>query len=143
MFTMKRRVEFADTDMAGIMHFANYFRFMEVAEHNFLRDRGLSVFLEWNGETLSFPRVRCTCDYFKPARFQDELTLEVKVDHLGRSSVRYVITVRRGEEILARGETTAVLVRLRPDQTLESVPFPDPIRDKLLGRSESASESTD
>ena len=42
-FTTTRRVEFGDTDMAGIMHFANFFRFMEAAEPDFLRSLGLSV----------------------------------------------------------------------------------------------------
>ena len=39
-FTTTRRVEFGDTDMAGIMHFANFFRFMERTEHAFLRTLG-------------------------------------------------------------------------------------------------------
>ena len=38
-FTIKRRVQFSETDMAGIMHFANYFRLMEEVEHAFLRLR--------------------------------------------------------------------------------------------------------
>ena len=42
-FVTTRRVEFGDTDMAGIMHFANFFRFMEAAETDFLRSLGLSV----------------------------------------------------------------------------------------------------
>ncbi len=44
-FTTTRRVEFGDTDMAGIMHFANFFRFMESAEIDFLQSLGLSVSL--------------------------------------------------------------------------------------------------
>ena len=51
-FRTTRRVEFADTDMAGIVHFANFFRYMEAAEVEFLRARGLSVKLEWDAETL-------------------------------------------------------------------------------------------
>ena len=39
-FTMQRRVEFAETDMAGILHFSNYFRFMESVEHAFFRSLG-------------------------------------------------------------------------------------------------------
>ena len=44
-FQLSRRVEFSDTDMAGIMHFSNFFRFMEAAETAFLRSLGLSVVL--------------------------------------------------------------------------------------------------
>jgi acyl-CoA thioesterase FadM len=57
VFRTTRRIEFADTDMAGIVHFANFFRFMEAAECEFLRERGLSVAMEWEGETLGFPRL--------------------------------------------------------------------------------------
>jgi len=42
-FKLTRRVEFAETDMAGIMHYSNYFRFMETAEHAFFRSLGLSI----------------------------------------------------------------------------------------------------
>ena len=69
LFRTTRRVEFADTDMAGIVHFANFFRFMESAEVEFLRTRGLSVALTWEGEKIGFPRVSASCDYFHPARF--------------------------------------------------------------------------
>src|SRR4051812_43106379 len=58
-----RLVEFADTDMAGIMHFSAFFRFMEAAEHALLRSLGLSVYSEINGEVVTFPRVAASCEY--------------------------------------------------------------------------------
>ena len=36
-YTITRRVEFSETDLAGIMHFTNYYRWMEICEHEFLR----------------------------------------------------------------------------------------------------------
>ena len=42
-FKVVRRVEFSDTDMAGIMHYSNFFRFMETAEHGFFRSLGFSI----------------------------------------------------------------------------------------------------
>jgi phenylacetate-CoA ligase len=54
----KRRVEFAETDMAGIVHFANFFRYMETTEHEFLRSLGLSVHATIDGRTISWPRIR-------------------------------------------------------------------------------------
>ena len=53
--TFTRRVEFGDTDLAGIMHFANFFRFMEAAETDFLRQRGLSVSWSENGVSTASP----------------------------------------------------------------------------------------
>ena len=55
-FRVSRRVEFCDTDMAGIIHFSNFFRYMEFAEVAFLRARGLSVAMTWGQEHLGFPR---------------------------------------------------------------------------------------
>src|SRR3712207_1380462 len=65
-FRTTRRIEFADTDMAGIVHFSNFFRFMEAAEVAYLRARGLSVRLSWEGRELGFPRVSASCDYLSP-----------------------------------------------------------------------------
>ena len=82
-FTMSHRVEFAETDMAGIVHFANFFRFMEAAEVEFLRSLGLSVAMSWEGERIGFPRVSASCDFFRPARFQDVLDIAVRVLKIG------------------------------------------------------------
>lgn len=131
-FRDRRVVEFADTDMAGIVHFANFFRFMEAAEHAYLRACGLSVFHVYDGETVTFPRVSASCDYVKPARFTDVLDIEVKVGRIGRTSVQYQMTFSKGGEAVARGQITAVLCRVREDRALEPFPIPDPIRQALL-----------
>src|SRR5580698_4301439 len=90
-FRTTRRIEFGDTDMAGIVHFANFFRFMESAECEFLRSRGLSVKLDWEGQTIGFPRVSASCDYLKPARFEDLLDVTVSIDRIGTKSISYGI----------------------------------------------------
>ena len=131
LFRTSRRVEFADTDMAGIVHFANFFRYMEAAEHAFLRACGLSVALEWEGESFSFPRVAASCDYLKPARFQDVLEVSVAVRRLGRSSVTYGFEFRKGGEALARGQITAVFCRIRPGHGMEARAIPTAIRERL------------
>ena len=132
MFTTKRIVEFADTDMAGIVHFAEFFRYMEAAEHAYLRGCGVSVFLDWDSQRLTFPRVSASCDYVQPARFGDELTIE----RAGRAARPHLDPLRlRGQERrrpLATGHMTAVLCRVRDDHSLEPFPFPDALREKLL-----------
>ena len=45
-FTTQRMVEFSDTDMAGIMHFASFFHYMESVEHEFIRSLGLSIYTD-------------------------------------------------------------------------------------------------
>ena len=78
-YRFRRRVEFAETDMAGIVHFSNFFRYMEMAEHDFLRSIGLSVHADIDGRTVSWPRVRAECSYHAPATFEDELEIVVTV----------------------------------------------------------------
>ena len=68
-FHHRMQVEFADTDMAGIVHFTRFFHYMEVAEHAFLRSLGLSVRQEIDGRIVSWPRLAAECSYKAPLRF--------------------------------------------------------------------------
>ena len=127
----RRRIEFGDTDMAGIVHFSNFFRFMEAAETEFLRQRGLSVSWVEDGVRVGFPRVAAQCDYLKPARFEDLLDVEVTVEKIGAKSVTYRYDFRRDGEAIAVGRITCVFCRQTPNHGLESVEIPDSIRAKL------------
>ena len=130
-FRTSRRVEFGDTDMAGIMHFSNFFRFMEVAECDFLRSLDLSVTMTWQGEHFGLPRVSAGCDYLSPARFGDVLTIAVSVRRLGSKSVTYGFDFFKGETAVARGQITAVSCRMHNDHQLEAIEIPTPFRSRL------------
>ena len=131
-FTTTRRVEFGDTDMAGIMHFANFFRFMESAETDFLHSVGLSVSWRRDGVKWGFPRVSVGCDFQKPARFEDVLTIAVTVERVGERSVsyRFDFSNQAGEPI-AVGRITAVFCRTTSPEQIESLEIPPDIRAKL------------
>jgi YbgC/YbaW family acyl-CoA thioester hydrolase len=131
VFRTTRRVEFADTDMAGIVHFSNFFRYMEAAEVEFLRARGVSVALEWEGQKLGFPRVAASCDFVRPARFQDVLDVEVRVHKVGRKSVTYAFEFSKAGEPVARGQVTSVCCRVLPDHGLEGIEIPVTFRARL------------
>ena len=131
-FTTTRRVEFGDTDMAGIMHFANFFRFMEAAETDFLHARGLSVSWFEGGIKWGFPRVSAACDYMKPARFEDVLTIVVTAEKLGSKSVTYRFDFANAAgEPIAVGRITAVFCRSLGPNHIESVEIPDDIRARI------------
>lgn len=127
-FVHRRMVEFADTDMAGIMHFSAFFRFMESAEHALVRSLGLSIFglpdPDGGDALVSFPRVNASCDFHSPARCEDELAIEVAVKRLGKSSVTYAFRFRSGDHELAEGEMTSVCCRLQSGQKPEPLPIP-------------------
>jgi acyl-CoA thioester hydrolase len=129
-FRITRRVEFSDTDMAGIMHFANYFRFMEAAEHAFLRSMGYSVHMTLDGRRIGWPRVRAECEYRRPLRFEDEVEVHLLVREKKAKSLRYEFVFRKlGEEPpveVARGSITAVCVTWEAETgRMQSVPMPE------------------
>ena len=130
-FQTTRRDEFGDTDMAGIMHFSNFFRFMEAAESDFLRSLDLSVSWFEDGVKWGFPRVSAACDFKKPAKFQDVLSITVTLEKLGAKSVsyRHDFSNERGEPV-ATGRITAVFCRSGPN-SIESFEIPADIRAKL------------
>src|SRR5262245_32984958 len=119
VFHTRRRVEFFDTDMAGIVHFSNYFRWMESAELDFLLARGLNFRLVWEGDRLGFPRVSATCDYVKPIHFQDMIDIAVTLERLGEKSATYVFEFYHAGELVARGKVVSVCCRVRDDRSLE------------------------
>lgn len=136
-YRSERRVEFRDTDAAGIMHFSTYFTCMEEVEHEFLRSLGWSVVQRESdadeAATISWPRVAAACDYSRPSRFEDLLTLELEVAHLGTKSVKYGFTFLAGDDQpLARGSLTAVCCRIVHGKPPEAIAIPDDLRSQLM-----------
>src|SRR5947209_1962199 len=139
LFRTSRRIEFADTDMAGIVHFANFFRFMEAAEVEFLRSRGLSVVMIWEKQKLSFPRVAASCDYLRPVRFEDVVEITVGLQKLGGKSVTYAFEFFLGTELVARGQVSSVCCVVSDGRDLKSVEIPASIRQRFERDEERAS----
>jgi acyl-CoA thioester hydrolase len=130
-FRTTRRVEFSDTDAAGIAHFSAFFRYMEQAEHELLRSLGLSVHSRDADGPISWPRVRAACDYRSAARFEDVLEIDVRIARLGEKSVTYACRFSRGGQDIAAGEITSVCCRLAEHQPPQAIAIPPSIREKL------------
>ena len=129
-FKTTRRVEFRDTDAAGIVHFSAFFPLMEQAEHELLRALGTSVVTHDELGTLSWPRAAVSCDYVGTAKFEDILEIQVCVARLGTKSVTYDFSFYRGAEPIARGRMTAVYCRIEGHQP-RSLPVPDWLKQRL------------
>ena len=128
----RRRVEFRDTDAAGIVHFSAFFFWMESAEHELLRSAGLHVIdRQPDGSEYSWPRVSASCDYRSTARFGDELDIAVFVAAVGRSSVTYRFVFEHEGRAVAEGRVVAVRCLMRPGSRLESVAIPSDIVARL------------
>jgi 4-hydroxybenzoyl-CoA thioesterase/acyl-CoA thioester hydrolase len=143
-FETTRRVEFRDTDAAGIVHFSAFFPMMEAAEHEMLRSIGLSALPKPSPDpsvaALTWPRVSAHCDYVSTARFEDILRITVRVAKIGNTSVEYHFRFDCDDRRIAEGRMTAVCCRLKPhsmdvagdgESRLEKVAIPDSIRELL------------
>ncbi len=128
-----QRVEFADTDMAGIVHFSNFFRYMERAEHEFLRSLGLSVHAVNGDDLVSWPRVHADCKFRAPLSFEDDLDVHLLVREKRSKSVTYEFRFYKPDETLAAvGSVTVVCVSIdRTSGQMASIPIPEAI-DRLI-----------
>ena len=131
-FHLQRRVEFAETDMAGIAHFTNYFRYMEEAEHAFLRSRGLSVVLDDPKGKLGFPKLSATCDYKRPARYEEVVDVNVIVKCNDGKSVTYDCEFTSGDEKLGSGQLRVAFCRFPIDKPPYAVLISDNVMEKLF-----------
>ena len=132
-FTTTRRVEFADTDMAGIIHFANYYRYMEEAEHAYFRSLGLSIMqTQPDLSVIGWPRVSASCSFEAPAYFEDLLEVRLDVVRKGVKSLTYEMEFWRGKLRLAHGKLKTVCCVCQPGQPLQSMPIPSEYAAKIV-----------
>lgn len=127
----KRRIEFADTDLAGIVHFARFFVFMETAEHEFLRSLGTSVTTTIEGNKIGWPRLSATCEYVSPLRFEEEVDIHVKVTRKGTKSMTYHFEFKRGEELIARGQMSSACCICNPGEKIRAIPIPEALAGRI------------
>ncbi|NOY00380.1 MAG: acyl-CoA thioesterase [Verrucomicrobia bacterium] len=144
-FSVRKRVEFADTDVAGIMHFANFFRFMEVCEHAFMRSLGFSVHpsgvesgkIDLDAE-VGWPRVHASCEYKKPLRFEQEVEIELRVEKVNARTVDYGFSFWKNPDdeesrtLVATGKFIVVCVNWDEEsKEMKAVEIPSGMREKL------------
>ena len=129
-FKTTRRVQFHETDAAGICHFSSFFTYMEEAEHEMLRHCGLRVFHETETETISWPRVSAACDFRNPIRFEEIIDIEVRVVERTRRSVTYGFRFSRDGKLIAEGRMTSVCCRMTENGP-RAIEIPDWIERKL------------
>ena len=132
-FKIQRRVEFSETDMAGIVHYSNFFKYMETAEHAFYRSLGHSVVMKGADAPLGWPRVHAECDYFEPLRFEDLIEVHMLVKEKKNKAITYVFRFYKlngDRPEVARGSLTAVCVS-HTGEGMKAVPIPKELADKI------------
>ena len=128
-FTYTRRVQFAETDLAGIVHFSTMFRYIEEAEHALWRSVGLTI--AEPGSTTGWPRLAAALDFRNPLRFEEEFEVVVRIAALKTRTIEYEFILRRGHTLIAVGTITSVCVRKLPDGTMKATEIPATVVEKL------------
>ena len=121
----KRRVHFYETDMAGIVHFSCFFRFMEEAEHALWRHAGISIHPK--DSKVGWPRVASSFDYHRPLRFEDEFEVWIRVAEIREKTIRYTCLVTCNGSRIATGSLTIACVSKLPNEPMKSIPIPEDI----------------
>jgi len=128
-FLYRRRIQFAETDMAGIVHFSRYFRFMEEAEHALWRAAGLSI----ADPTHGWPRVAAAFDYKRPLRFEDEFVVALRIAAVSQRTIRYGFELRRDDTFVGHGHITVACVSVSAEGVMTSVKVPEGLVERLRG----------
>ena len=102
------RVYYEDTDLAGIVYYANYLKFIERARTEWVRELGIDQTALKREEGIVFAVRRVEADYLSPARFDDELSVETAPLSVGGARMVLSQTVLRGQEKLFVATVTLV-----------------------------------
>ncbi len=134
--TSTRRIEFSETDMAGLVHFSNFFRYMETAERDFFEAAGVDLINTRPGEVVGWPRVRAECKFSAPLRFGDTIDIHLAVKSVKDRSIDYQFRIFRrnadGSHTQAgKGQMTTVLTALTASGELRSIELPDSVRSRI------------
>jgi acyl-CoA thioester hydrolase len=122
---IRRRIEWIDTDAAGIYHWTTVFRLAEAAEAAMHTALGIA------NETFgASPRVAVSATFSKPLRFNDPVDVELAVDSIGRSSLVYRLAIASDGEPAAEGSLTIAFI---DRSTGRAAPWPPAIRERLAG----------
>ena len=127
-FRYARRVQFAETDLAGIVHFSMMFRYMEEAEHALWRAAGLTVAPA--GSDIGWPRVSAACEFRNRLHFEDEFEVWVRIASIKTRTIDYEFTIVRGETVIAVGTMTSICVKKSPGM-MKAIEIPAEIVEKL------------
>ena len=132
-FKQRRKAVFSETDLAGIVHFASFFPYMEDCEHSFYRSLGYSVtnMLDDDGINIGWPRINVSCEYLKPLHFEDEFEIQLLVSEITNKTIKYEFNFFDDEKaLLAKGSIVVVCVKFT-DSGMKSSNIPDSIRNSI------------
>jgi YbgC/YbaW family acyl-CoA thioester hydrolase len=127
-YRYRRRVQFADTDLAGVVHFSWIVKYMEEAEHALWREAGLTI--SPADGIVGYPRVSLSVDFQAPLHFEEEFEVHVRIEAISRRTIKYAHAIRRGDILIATGTMIAACVRKVP-APMKAIEIPAEVLSKL------------
>jgi acyl-CoA thioester hydrolase len=127
--TIARRVQFYETDVAGIVHFSWFFRYMEEAEHALWREAGLSIHPP-NAE-VGWPRISASCEFHRPLAFEDQFEVTIRITEITRRTMSYACVVTQAGRTIASGVLRIACVRKGGGEGMRSIDIPQEIADRF------------
>jgi 4-hydroxybenzoyl-CoA thioesterase len=130
--TTRFTVEFGDCDPARIVHYPNFFKWIDAASRHFFVAAGVASWSELEAKTgiIGTPLVDVSARFLRPATYGDEIAIESWIDEWRGKSFVMKHVIRRGDEILVEGEETRIFARRRPDdpKRIQAVEAPEAIK---------------
>jgi acyl-CoA thioester hydrolase len=120
-YRLTRRVQFYETDMAGIVHFSWFFRYLEEAEHAMWREAGLSIS---DGSGIGWPRIEASFEFYRPLRFEEEFEVHLRIVGKDARTIRYEGIVSKAGARVATGKLAVRCVSVRPGEPMRSIDIP-------------------
>ena len=103
------RVRYAETDRMGVVYYANYYVWFEVARTDWLRETGWS-YREMEADGVSLPVIESHCDYRQPSRYDDEIEIRTQATLVSPVRIRFDYEVLRDGSVLSTGHTVHAAV---------------------------------
>ena len=126
---LQRRVQFSETDAAGIVHFSVFFRYFEDAEHALWREAGLSIHPEESA--IGWPRVAASCEYRRPLKFEQVFDVTVRIGEMTKRTIAYIGEITSNGERIATGTWKIACVNRLPDGSMKSADIPADVATRL------------
>jgi len=126
---VQRRVQFHETDAAGLVHFSVFFRYMEEAEHALWRAAGLSIAPA--GSEIGWPRLETSFEFRQPLRFEDAFEIAIRVVEVASRTLRYECRLTKDGERVATGRLAIVCVRKVAGEPMRAIAIPADIAERF------------
>lgn len=131
-FHHQEEIAFSDTDMAGIVHFSNFLRLVEKAEHHLYRSLEARAFGIEDGQPYGWPKVNIQCNYLKPLRFEDQVTIQLDIVEIGNKTIDYQFKILLSDTTCAEGTMTVICTTINETTgQIKARDIPKEFKDKL------------